>query len=90
MPIWLLLTVLLSVAAAAVSRRRRARELEMLDRDLASLIARCGSTRAASALLAQMEFAQRMLAAALRRPLELDDGQVVLQWLWGDAFHVVL
>jgi len=61
-PLWLLLTVLLMVAAVAISRRRKARELDMLDWNLASLIARCGSTRAASALLAQMELAQRMLS----------------------------
>jgi len=60
-PLWLLLTVLLSVAAVAVSRRWQARELKMFDRNVASLIARCGSTRAASALLAQMELARRML-----------------------------
>ncbi len=70
-PLWLLLTILLSIATVAISRRRRSRELNMIDRNLASLVARCGSARAASALLAQMELAQRMLGEyQTDRPVE--------------------
>jgi len=70
-PLWLLLTILLSIATVAIARRRRSRELNMIDRNLASLVARCGSARAASALLAQMELAQRMLGEyQTDRPVE--------------------